>query len=811
MLKAPSLADRVTAAGGRASEPDERRWTADVITAQRLLISRLAVQGVLIHRDLIFSRVLDGFSAALDARAVALLERAPEVEGVYPVRTAYPATLSSSLLEGSLFPGNLHGAQDVLPGFTGRGVTIALLDTGVDRAQPYLQGRIADGVDIVGLDPLVEPALKPDGTNEPERHGTEMAGILVGKGGPDGLHGVATGATVLPIRVAGWQADATGGSAVYARTDQLIAGLDRAVDPNGDGDAHDAARIALVALAEPFGAFADSPAARAVSGATRLDTLVVVPAGNDGLSGPGFGSVSGPGGAPAAVTVGAADLRRRTEEVRVVLRAGLDVVFSRLVPLGGAVAPTSSKNLVVAAPQNRIASPDGFEPPAATSLQPFFDDRGFSLVAGRAALVHAGVDPGSAVVSAARAGAAAILLYGDNLPAGALGLDESVAVPVVGIPTDAARRALAAIARGESVGASIGTPHTRDNPDVGRVAAFSSSGLAFDGRVKPDLVAPGVGIATSDVGSGQNGSEAFGTVNGTSAAAAAVAGAAAVLAQARPALDARSLRSLLVGSANPIAGDGVTAQGAGLLDVASAAAAEVAVEPGALALGNASRAGWTRRQTLLLRNVSTRPVSLRVVLDQPTAGAAGVAFRVRPHTVTLLRGQGARVRLEIRVTTPPLGDTPAQGTIAVRITGGGLVRVPWAITFGPTRQNLLGVPRLSVPACVTGKQCTARAFTPSDSAPARLTLTAGRVLTAGSGDEVRPLDRLDIELWTGDGKDMGLLARVRDVLPGTYAFGLTGRDPLGHVLAKGDYELRLAGVPSGIGAVSRRSVRFTIN
>ena len=105
---------------------------------------------------------------------------------------------------------------------------------------------------------------------------------------------------MLPIRVAGWQPDATGGYALYARTDQLIAGLERAVDPNADGDAHDAARIALVGVAAPYAGFADDPAARAVAGALRLDTLVVAPAGNDGPAGPGFGSISGPGGSPAA-------------------------------------------------------------------------------------------------------------------------------------------------------------------------------------------------------------------------------------------------------------------------------------------------------------------------------------------------------------------------------------------------------------------------------------------------------------------------------------------------------------------------------
>src|SRR5204862_1148577 len=132
-------------------------------------------------------------------------------------------------------------------------------------------------------------------TGSVERHGTETAGILVG-GGRAGLSGVAPGATVLPIRVGGWQRDDAGRFAIFARTDQILAGLERAVDPDGNGDAHDAARIALIPLVEPFGGFEDGPLARAAAGATELNTLVVTPAGNDGAAGPAFGSVSGPGG-----------------------------------------------------------------------------------------------------------------------------------------------------------------------------------------------------------------------------------------------------------------------------------------------------------------------------------------------------------------------------------------------------------------------------------------------------------------------------------------------------------------------------------
>src|SRR5207248_1998600 len=88
---------------------------------------------------------------------------------------------------------------------------------------------------------------------------------------------------------------------------------------------------------------------------------------------------------------------------------------------------------------------------------------------------------------------------------------------------------------------ALGDVQTASNTGEGRVAQFSSSGLAFDGRVKPDVVAPGVALETSEPGTSADGSARYGTVNGTSVASAVVAGAAALLAQARPYLDAQAL------------------------------------------------------------------------------------------------------------------------------------------------------------------------------------------------------------------------------------------------------------------------------
>jgi hypothetical protein len=803
VLRTPSLSDRVAAAGGRAADADQRRWTAQARAAEQLVLSKLGVQGLPVTPDYTFERVLAGFSAALDPRAIAILERLPEVQGVYPVRSAFPASVSSSLLrERDFQPGSGHRLDVALPGFDGRGVTVALLDTGVDRAQPYLRGRIKDGVDIVGGSDLALAAPHPDNEAELERHGTELAGIVVGASGPASLSGIATGAWVLPIRVAGWQRAASGRYAVYARTDQILAGLERAVDPNGDGIAHDAARIAVVGVAEPYSAFADGPLAKAVSGALRLDTLVIAPVGNDGLGSSSaalrdYGSVAGPGGAPAALTVGAVDLRRRSRDVRVTLRAGLELAFEGRIPLGGAVRPGEQLSLPVAAPLEGLPAPRR----SAADIEAFFDDKGFSRVAGRAALIPSGESPRAAVVNAARAGAGAIVLYGDGpTPSGSLGLDEDVPVPVVGISRAAALRAIAAMRGGAKAVLSIGSLRVHSNASLRRVSTFSSGGLAFDGRVKPDVVAQGVGIATSEPGANTDGTSRFGTVNGSSAAAAVVGGAAALLAHARPSLDARALRSLLANTARPLPESSLAAQGSGLIDLGAAAASEFTTSPGALALGRADDVGWQSATRVVVRNVSTRRLEISGDVQSFTKGAAAISFSVRPDRFVLRPGRSRRVQVQALVTSEPSGRASAEGVVVFRGEGTTALRVPWAITFGATSTNLIGAVQLKEPA-----------FVPSDDSPALLTLRAGKLLRTGAGEEIRPVRRLDVELLRANGERIGLLARLRDLIPGHVTIGITGRDPDGGRLAPGAYRLRLLAWPTEPGGrPSRAVVRFRV-
>jgi subtilisin family serine protease len=774
VLRNPSLADRMAENGGTASESSMRQWTAGALAAQKQVAARLSGEGIRLVPDFVYTRTFNGFSAPIDSQALALLERDEDVLGVYPVRAAYPAALSAAQLRSAAFaPGSGRRAELGLAGFDGAGVTVALLDTGIDTTHPFIRDRLRDGIDILDPDARAGARTHPTEPGRVERHGTQLAGVIAGGGGPAGLRGIAPGAAILPIRIAGWQPSADG-YAVYSRTDQLLAGLERAVDPDADGDVLDAARVAVVGVTEPFAGFPDGPVARAVEGAARLDTLVVAPAGNDGPAGPGYGSVGGPGGAPAALTVAAADVRRQTPTVRVVARAGLRVLVDRELPLAGAAAPAGPLRLDVARPRRD-------EPgPGRSALRRYFDDDGYSLVAGKATLLGRATDPTAAARAAVQAGAAAVLVDG-VVPAGALGLDDRLDVPVVGVPRATAAGLRSALARGVDVAVSIGAPGWRENPRRARIAPFSSHGLAFGGGVKPDAAAPGIELVTADPGRNPDRSARYAAVSGTSAAAGVAGGVAALLAQARPELTASALKGALVGTSAPLEATAASAQGAGALDPLLASSVEVVAEPASVAFGNADRPGWSEVRRIVVRNVSRRRVALRVAGD--AEGIAGLSLAAAPDRLAIAPGRTATVALTARLSFRPRGLGAIQGRARLELVGGGRVYVPWAVTLPAQGTALIG-----------GVELSAATFAASDRAPAVLTVQAGQVRDLDGRRHVRPLSRLDVELWRGE-RQLGLLARLRDVLPGRFAFGLTGRGPRGGVLPKGVYRLRILAVP----------------
>ena len=772
LLKAPSLADRVREAGGVVTEAQQRRWTTTVLAGQQQFIAELASQGIVAKPDLRFTRVVNGFSAVADPSVAVLLERSPQVAGVYPVRAAFPAQTGQA-------SGDLPSpAPAGLAAYRGTGVTVALLDTAVDPATPFLHGRVLSGYDVIDGGAAARYDQKPGG-DRLETHGTAMAGIVAGLGRAGMPTGVAPDVSILPIRVAGWQRDAAGKWSIYGRTDQVIAGIERAVDPDKSGDAHDAARITLIPLAEPFSAFPDSPLSRAVAGAAALDSLVVVPAGNDGPGGPGFGSIAGPGGAPDALTVGAADLRPTAASVQVSVRSGLDILLQRSLQLLTTAAPETGTTLELVP----------VDTPAAV-----LDRKGRSRVAGRAVLLPAGQAPRRAALWAADAGAAAVVFAGEGLPPGALGVDPKLLVPLLSAPASLGRLVAARVRDGHPVVVSFGALGDASGRRLAAPAAFSSWGTAFGAQVKPDVLAPGVAVATALPGADGDGYSRFVSISGTSVSSAVAAGLAARLAHARPSLDAVGLRSALAATARPLRAP-LAAQGTGVVDAARASVAELVAGTASLTFGRGSGDGWQGRRTLTLRNVSSRPLLVDVTAR---ARVRGVVLRLSPRKLRLRVGASARLRVTARVGVVAKEDVVG-GIIRIVPRGSEPLAVPWAVLLAPPPRDLIGDVDLSE-----------RSFAPSDLTPAVLSVRLGTIERERGRDAVQPVRRLDVLLNDEDGKPLGLLARLRDVLPGQYAFGLTGRGPDGSRLSAGRYELRLLAWPAAGGQPARRTVRFAV-
>ena len=157
------------------------------------------------------------------------------------------------------------------------------------------------------------------------------------------------------------------------------------------------------------------------------------------------------------------------------------------------------------------------------------------------------------------------------------------------------------------------------------------------------------------------------------------------------------------------------------------------------------------------------------------------------------------VKIRARLIGGLLDGPPAAGVVNVGSIANPPLRIPWMIPFGAAPSPLLAHVALS-----------AHSFKPSDTTPAVLSLRAGRIVSTRLGTEIEPISRLDVELWSSGYRSLGLLARLRDVLPGRYAFGLTGRDPDGNVLVAGTYRVKLVAIPPDGGRPTRRWIAFRI-
>lgn len=173
---------------------------------------------------------------------------------------------------------------------TGKNVIIAILDTGVDYNHPDLINNYIGGYDFLNLD--FDPM-----DDHIRGHGTHVAGIAVGNGNSSDQTyvGVAPDAKFLAYKIL----NKTG----YGNQSTFLAGIDRAMDPDENGDFSDHVDIISISAGAKNG-HPNDPLSQAVDNAFDIGVVVTAAAGNEG---PDIETIVSPGCARKSICVGATD------------------------------------------------------------------------------------------------------------------------------------------------------------------------------------------------------------------------------------------------------------------------------------------------------------------------------------------------------------------------------------------------------------------------------------------------------------------------------------------------------------------------
>jgi subtilisin family serine protease len=488
------------------------------------------------------------------------------VKAVYPVAVIQPLQIDedpgySGNLATALAMAGVDVAQREL-GLTGRGVRVAVIDSGIDYHHPDLGGcfgrgcRVAKGFDLVGDAFIGFPTIPPAPDDDPDDcagHGTHVSGIIGANGG---VTGVAPNVTLHAYRVFGCQGGTT--------ADLLLEAMERALEGGAD--------VVNMSIGSPSG-WPQEPTGQAADRLVRRGVVVVASIGNEGQFGLYF--AADPGVAKQVIGVASFDNTHLNLPSFTVSPDDRPIGYSPAV--GAPPAPSSGS-----APLARTGTPQSTTD-ACTALPA-------ESLTNSVALIRTGGCPFAIkALNAQTAGAIGVVIY-NNVPGfGTISVSgASITIPVVFITAANGVLLDSRIAAGPAELTWTALQVSEPQPNGGLVSSFSSYGPAPDLSFKPDLGAPG-GAVNSTLPLEQGG---YGNRSGTSMSSPYVAGAVALLLEARPRTSPKDVQARLQNTAfprpfgpSPALIDTVHRQGAGMLDITRAVEADDVVTPGSLALG----------------------------------------------------------------------------------------------------------------------------------------------------------------------------------------------------------------------------------
>jgi minor extracellular serine protease Vpr len=564
-LKAAAVAE--VAAIGRGALAQKRQF-ANIKAQQSRVVARATQLDATATVLGSAQRALNAVMLRIDARQLARLANSPDVEHISPV-VNYEMDLSETVP----YIGATAAHES---GFTGEGVRIAVLDSGIDythlslggpgtraaydaaygantasghnrQINDRLRGRllfptasVVGGFDFVGEAwPFAPEKPDPDPIDcgfkpiKPQKvanaagltlcsggHGTHVADIIAGN------LGVAPDAELYAVKVCSSVSTSCSGVA-------LIQGMDFALDPNRDGSTNDAVDIINMSLGSPYGQVFFDDLSQAVENASSLGTLTVAAAGNSADKPYVTGS---PAAAPSAISVAQTEVPSAVQALMEVVAppsiAGtyLAVFQPWSVPLdetGAIEAPLQYGNGAGGNLDGCAAFPAG-------------------SLAGKIVLVDRGtcnftLKASNISVAGGEVAIIGLIAPGDPFT-GADGGDRPIDIPAFMISQADSNTLKSEL----GTGVTVRFDPAEGIPLVGHMTGSSSRGpTMLTNAVKPEIGAPGASV--SAIAGRFNATGPFG---GTSGASPMVAGSAALVLDAFPNRAPAEVKSVLMNTAD---------------------------------------------------------------------------------------------------------------------------------------------------------------------------------------------------------------------------------------------------------------------
>lgn len=587
-----------------------------------------------------YDYVFSGFSVVLAENEIPALLSVPGVKAVYP-DVQYQAT---SLGEGEMIsseeysPHMLNSAPHIGAneawefGYTGKGVTVAVIDTGVDYTHPDLANAFGSykGWDLVDNDNDPQETPAGDSRGDATTHGTHVAGTVAANGL---IKGVASEATLLAYRVLG-----PGGRGTTAN---VIAGIEKAVQ-----DGADVMNLSLGnSLNDP-----DYATSIALDWAMAEGVVAVTSNGN---SGPNNWTVGSPGTARDAISVGATQLPYNVYNVAISTTEGASYPSAKVMGF-----PNDQALLALNGAEFEFEYVD-------LGLTGDFEGKDLT---GKIALIKRGDIPFvDKATNAKNAGAVGAIIF--NHSPGEQPDVPGTDVPTIKISQEDGQKLLDELEQGNN---KVSLDIQFANRVGETMADFSSRGpVIYTWMIKPDVSAPGVNIVSTVPTHDPSNPHGYGAKQGTSMASPHVAGAAALILQANPNWSVADVKAALMNTAenliNPATGQAYphNTQGAGSIKVLEAIQTKTLVTPGSHSFGTfyKNKGKQVEKQKFTIKNLSSERKTYSFEVNM---GANSHAIKVSTsNNLKVNPGQSQNVNLNVQVDAGALAPGYYEGTITI--------------------------------------------------------------------------------------------------------------------------------------------------